>query len=223
MTDQEPVGLAGVDAQPTDNPGPDGPRNTLLQVSSVPVTLRNFLIPYALHFRRIGWRVDAAAAGATQNPELVAGFDRVHDVSFSRSIRDVRSLLRSDREIGRLIKVMKPDIVHVHTPIAAFITRLAVRRLPAHERPSVVYTAHGFHFYAGGHLLANLFFRTAERVAGRWTDRLIIMNDDDESEAQKYRLVPSQRLIRMRGIGVDTSHYAAEPDSPDDESRSRPV
>ena len=40
------------------------------------------------------------------------------------------------------------DLVHVHTPIASLVTRIAVRRMPKEHRPAVAYTAHGFHFHA---------------------------------------------------------------------------
>ncbi len=111
-----------------------------------------------------------------------------------------------------------PDIVHVHTPLAALVTRLAAHRLPAVRRPSIVYTAHGFHFYSGGSPVSNLLFRSAERIAGRWTDRLIVINDEDERAARKFRLVPTRRLVRMRGVGVDTSYYTSLRASPDEES-----
>ena len=39
-------------------PGTDRP--SLLLVSTVSVTIRHFLRPYADHFRSLGWRVDAA-------------------------------------------------------------------------------------------------------------------------------------------------------------------
>jgi glycosyltransferase involved in cell wall biosynthesis len=218
--DAEPTTVESGQPPSTPIAGSEPPGTTLLQVSSVPVTLRNFMLPYARHFRSLGWRVDAAAAGAPENAELTAAFDGVHDVSFSRSVRDVRRLLRGDRDIERVVREVAPDIIHVHTPIAAFITRLAVRRMPAAERPIVVYTAHGFHFYEGGHLLANLAFRTAEQVAGRWTDRLIVMNDDDEDGALKHRLVPRQRLVRMRGIGVDTGYDAPRASTPAEDSET---
>lgn len=219
MTREEPI-VPDDSPRPVDPAGAGDPQITLLHVSSVPLTLTYFMIPYARHFRELGWRVDAAAAGAPQNAELTAAFDDVHHVSFSRSIRDVRRLLRGDRDIERVVRQVAPDIVHVHTPIAAFITRLALRRMPAKERPMVVYTAHGFHFYDGGHLIANLAFRTAEQIAGRWTDRLIVMNDEDEEAALKHRLVPRPRLVRMRGIGVDTNYYAPRSSTPAEDAEA---
>lgn len=205
-----------VDAVRVNGPQGEARPVTLLHIATVPVTIRTFLVPYATHFRSLGWRVDAAASDATRARDLASRFDTVHDLPLSRSIRDVPSLVRSVGAIGRLIVGIRPDIVHVHTPIASLVTRLAVRRLPRPQRPSVVYTAHGFHFHVGGNPVPNLVFRTAEQVAGRWTDRLVVINDEDERAALRHRVVPPSRLIRMRGIGVDTSWYAPASISPDD-------
>ena len=194
-----------IDPQETANPRPPGPVS-LLYVATVPAPIRNFLIPYATHFRALGWRVDAAANGGTTVPALRDHFDHVYEIPVSRSILDAPSLVRGQRAILGVLK-SRPDIVHVHTPIAAFLTRVAVRHLPAHERPAVVYTAHGFHFFREGSFATNAFFRTAEQVAGRWTDRLIVINDEDHDEAKRHRLVAPRRLVRMPGIGIDTAYY----------------
>ena len=191
--------VAGSDAPP------DGP--SLLIVATVAGTIRSFLAPYARHFRALGWRVEAAANGATSDPALLRAFDRVHDIPLSRSIRDIRGLGRTQLALEGIL-ARPPDIVHVHTPIASFLTRLVVRRLPVERRPAVAYTAHGFHFHAAGNPLTNAAFVTAERLAGRWTDRLIVISDEDEAAARRHRIVPSRRLVHMPGIGVDTSFYA---------------
>ena len=184
----------------------DRPQPSLLIVATIAGTIRSFLSPYAEHFRSLGWRVDAAANGATDDPALSSSFDAVYDLPLSRSIRDVRGLAGTLGALDRILETA-PDIVHVHTPIASFLTRLAVRRLPPERRPALVYTAHGFHFHADGRPLTNLVFRTAEQVAGRWTDRLVVISDEDEAAARRYRIVPVRRLVHMPGIGVDTRRY----------------
>lgn len=182
-------------------------QRSLLIVATIAGTVEAFLSPYASHFRALGWRVEAAASGASTSPHLAAAFDQVHELPLTRSIRDVRGLRRAWQALEKILQA-RFDIVHVHTPIASFLTRLAIRRLPAERRPLVVYTAHGFHFHHGGHALTNAVFLTAERVAGRWTDRLVVINDEDEAAARRHRLVPERRLVRMPGVGLDTRLYA---------------
>jgi glycosyltransferase involved in cell wall biosynthesis len=188
---------------------------SLLYVSTVSSTMRHFLRPYAAHFRAKGWRVDAAASGFGAHPDHALAFDHVSDIPLSRSILDVRGNLRGERAIEQIIREMQPDLVHVHTPIASFLTRLAVRRMPAARRPKVAYTAHGFHFHKGGQPITNAIFRTAERTAGRWTDRLVVINDEDEAAARRLHIVPPGKLVRMPGIGLDTGWYAPASISPE--------
>lgn len=180
---------------------------SLLIVSTVSSTIRAFLTPYAAHFRRMGWRVDAAANGAEADPALASFFDHRYELPLSRSILDIGGMLRTMQSLSRILE-SGYGVVHVHTPIAAFVTRAAIRRMPAESRPAAVYTAHGFHFYAGGGLARNTLFLTAERVAGRWTDRLIVINEEDRAAVLTHRIVPSRRLVSMPGIGIDTQWYS---------------
>lgn len=185
-----------------------GVKPSLLIVATVASTIRTFISPHAAHMRGLGWRVAAAAAGAAADPDLAESFDDVHDLPLTRSVRDVGGIVQGERAIARLLHETDWDIVHAHTPIASFLTRLAVRRMPHDCRPAVVYTAHGFHFHEGGHPVANVTYLTAERVAGRWTDRLIVINDEDDAAARRHHLVPVARLVRHPGIGLDTGRYS---------------
>ena len=194
---------ARLPSEPADPP----PTRTLLIVATVAHTIRNFLLPYAAHFRSLGWRVDAAADSAEADTAFVQAFDHIYDLPLSRSILDVPRIVRAERTVERLLQI-RPDIVHVHTPIAGFVTRVAVRRERAERRPAVVYTAHGFHFYDGGNPLTNAVFLAAERTAGRWTDRLVVINEEDEAAARDHRIVRPERLVRMPGIGLDTRRYS---------------
>lgn len=179
---------------------------SLLFVATVAATAKNFLAAYAGHFRALGWRVDVAANGVIGDEALRNGFDNVYELPLSRSIFDLKAMVKGERALAEVLR-SEPDIVHAHTPIASFIARVAVRQMPADRRPKIAYTAHGFHFHNDGRFLTNTLFRTAERVAGRWTDRLIVINDEDFKSAQSYRIVPRSRLVRMPGIGIDTDNY----------------
>ena len=103
--------------------------------------------------------------------------------SLSEKSNDVRPGPRPDAEA---------QVRHVHTPVAAFVTRLALDRLRQKQNVQVVYTAHGFHFHPLNGFLRNTLFEALERRAANWTDFMVVMNRDDLKAAK----------------GVDRAHYS---------------
>jgi glycosyltransferase involved in cell wall biosynthesis len=181
--------------------------NKLLIVTTVPDTLCGFLLPFAHRFRALGWRVDAMAEAVSNCKQSLTAFDRVWDVQWSRQPLDLRNLLVAPQTIREVIVQQEYDIVHVHTPIAAFVTRYAVRDLIKKGKIKLIYTAHGFHFHAGGNRWKNALFLLLEKIAGRWTDYIVAINREDEEAAKHYRLLPPERVRYMPGIGVNLENY----------------
>ena len=182
--------------------------NRILFVTTIPGTLRAFLLPFAQHFRAKGWQVDAMAQGISNCAKCLHSFDRVWEVEWSRNPLDPQNLIIAPPQIRLASAQQDYDIVHVHTPVAAFVTRYALNNLRQQGRPKVIYTAHGFHFYRGGKPLKNLSFLALEKLAGRWTDYLVVINREDEEAAKRYGLVPPERVCYTPGIGVDTDYYS---------------
>jgi glycosyltransferase involved in cell wall biosynthesis len=193
----------------------------LLFATTVPVTLRGFLLPFAAHFRAAGWRVDAMAKDVSASPECVKGYDRVWDMSWSRNPLHPRNLLTMPARVRAIVAQEGYDLVHVHTPVAAFLTRMALRHMRKDGRPRVIYTAHGFHFYEGGPRIRSAMYRKLEQCAGAWTDFLVVINREDERAAHRYGIVPPDRIRFMPGIGVDTTHFGAAAISEMDVERLR--
>lgn len=194
---------------------------SLLMVTTVPVTHEAFLQPIVAALRSRDWRVDGMAAGITSSAACRAAYDGVIDVGWTRNPADLGHLPATLRAVRSAVAAGGYDIVHVHTPVAAFVTRFALRRMRRSGRPRVVYTAHGFHFAPGLGRLRNAAFRTLERIAGRWTDRLIVINADDRAAAARYRIVEPGRLVFMHGIGVDTDALRPEAVAPAETARVR--
>jgi glycosyltransferase involved in cell wall biosynthesis len=182
----------------------------LLIACTIYETARAFLLPFSRHFRALGWRVDAAARGISRWHAALDEFDAVHDIGWSRSPTDPRNFLNAAPSIQRAVQSGAYDIVHVHTPVAAFVTRAALRSRRPPAGPFLVYTAHGFHFHPSGSPVSNAVFRALETLAARWTDHLILINREDESEARRLRLLPDSRISYIPGIGVDTSALRPE-------------
>jgi len=173
-------------------------------VTTIPGTLEAFLVPFARHFKSAGWSVEGAADGVSGNEACVAAFDRVHDVGWSRSPLAPRNLAAA-RKIARVVEEGKFDIVHVHTPVASFVTRRALMR--SRPKPAVVYTAHGFHFHSTGNPVTNLAFQLLEKAAAPRTDWLVVLNSEDEAAARRLHLAPDDRLTFLPGIGVDVEGF----------------
>ena len=103
--------------------------NSLLCVTTVPVSLCAFLLPFAYHFRAQGWRVDAMAQGISTSAECLQAFDRVWEVEWSRNPLKPQNLIVAPRQIQEVVAQEGYDLVHVHTPVAAFVTRYALNGL----------------------------------------------------------------------------------------------
>lgn len=179
----------------------------LLMVTTMASTLVAFLRPFAAHLRSRGWRVDALAMGATTKPQLVDVFDHTFEAPWQRRIATAGTL-GAVGAVRRVVSAGRYDVVHVHTPIASMVTRLALRRARFdHDGPRVLYTVHGFHFLEGSRHPSHTAFRTLERLAGNWTDHMVVMTAEDERMARRHGIVPPERLERVPGIGLDLDYY----------------
>jgi glycosyltransferase involved in cell wall biosynthesis len=180
----------------------------LLYAATIAITIRGVRIPYAKHFRSLGWQVDAMAHGVTSSEECRAAFDHVWDVDWSRNPLDLHNLTSAARRVREVVE-NGYDIVHVHTPVAGFVTRYALRHRRGRS-PLVIYGAHGFHFYPGGPALKNAAFLALEKLAGRWADYLMVVNHTDEEAARRYGIVSPDRVRYMPGSGIDLSRFTPE-------------
>jgi glycosyltransferase involved in cell wall biosynthesis len=194
----------------------------LLIVANVPSMLREFLLPYGVHFSKLGWQVDAMVSEATNQADVGRELEQFHKlwrVEWSRNPLDPKNFLKAPKTIREIVSREKYDIVHVHSPVAAFVTRFALRDMP--NKPKIIYTAHGFHFHRGGSAIKNKIFLTLEKIAGPWTDHLIVINHEDEKAVKEHNIVPQSKLTYMPGIGVDIRKYDPTKVRPEDIDKVR--
>jgi len=182
----------------------------VLFIATVYTHLANFHIPFIRLLQGKGCEVHAAASsadGRRKEIEAVGAF--CHEIEFSRfpfSIANVKALW----QLMMFLKAQRFELIHVHTPIAAFIGRLIAK---ATKQGSVLYTAHGFHFYNGASSLDWLIYFTAEKIAAGWTDCLIVINEEDFANAQRLGFKPGINLFLVNGVGVDIEKYSSLKDS----------
>lgn len=104
-----------------------------------------------------------------------------------------------------LIERYDIPILHCHTPIAGVLGRLASRFV---KRPLyVIYTVHGFHFYAGAPFVNNTVYYMAERLLARYSDVLITINEEDYENAKRLPLKRGGRVYLIPGVGLDMARF----------------
>ena len=173
----------------------------ILYVTTVSQTINAFLIPHIKELMKNGHEVEIAC-----NIDLELD-DSIKDINFNR-INFSRNPfkfcnIKAIKEIQNLFHLNKYDIVHVHTPIAAFITRLALRK----ENVEIIYTAHGFHFYKGASIVNWAVYYSLEKIASKWTDKLITINHEDFKRANKFTLRNNGKVYLMNGVGIEPAKY----------------
>lgn len=139
---------------------------------------------------------------------LQDGFSSVHDIAWSRSPFDLTNYVGVPAQLRELVAANGYDVIHVHSATAALALRFALRKL---SRPRIVYTANGFRFHEGGGLIGNALHAMLERMAGPWTDELIVVNTEDHAAALRLRLVPTGHLHLLPGSGIDLSRFPFDP------------
>jgi glycosyltransferase involved in cell wall biosynthesis len=172
----------------------------VLVATTVGRTATAFLRP---QLERLAARHDVALMCADTN-ELRHVPDSVEVVvaPWSRPMSKTR-IPRALRRLRNTIVSRRPDVVYLHTAIAAGLVRLGVIGL--RNRPRVVYCAHGFDGAEAQPWIRRTSSRGVERFLALVTDVVIVMNDEDERWA---RTLSSTKVVRVPSVGIDLARWA---------------
>ncbi|MFF5974101.1 glycosyltransferase [Streptomyces sp. NPDC012769] len=108
-------------------------------------------------------------------------------------------LVRETRDLARLIRTVRPALVHAHSAKAGLCARLALRgRIPT------VYQPHAWSFAAVEGTTAALALRW-ERWAARWTARLVCVSEAERHTGEAAGVRARWSVIHN---GVDTDRFA---------------
>jgi glycosyltransferase involved in cell wall biosynthesis len=103
--------------------------------------------------------------------------------------------------VWRLIRHLRPHIVHTHSSKAGFIGRLAAKLAGV---PRVLYTPHGHVFQGYFSSSVTRRFINLERLAARWTDRIITLTDAEADQHLAHGIGrPDQFVTIPSGIDLD--------------------
>lgn len=178
----------------------------ILFVSTILNTIQLFMIPHIKYLLENGNEVSIAcnSKGEELSPELKELGCTIYEVAFNRNpLR--KENIRAYQQIRRIIEDDEFELIHVHTPVAAFVTRMSARKF---TNVRMLYTAHGFHFYKGGSKKNNFIYKSLEKVAARWTDGIITMNEEDFAAAKHFKLRRDNSVFKVHGVGVNLTKFS---------------
>ena len=148
------------------------------------------VVELSKELKREGWDVAVVSNGGVYEGELTAAGIRCHRAPLHK--RNVFLMLRSLFLLRRVIREEKPDVVHAHARIPAFLCGLLQRSMGF----PFVTSAHWV-FYVNGLL---------KRVAN-WGERTVAVSDDIKAYLIENYGVPAEQ-ISVTINGIDTEKFS---------------
>lgn len=171
--------------------------------------IRSFLTSDIKILQDMGYEVHCAAninhEGADGLAEYFEEMNVVfHQIDFSSNRPISKETLMAYKQVVKLIKKTRFNLIHCHTPIAGAITRVAARKQQK-KGTKVIYTTHGFYFHKHSSKKTWMVFRTIEDLMSRYSDAIITINHEDYSNAKKMHC---SNVYYIPGVGVDTKRFS---------------
>lgn len=122
------------------------------------------------------------------------GITPIYINSMSREIRLLRDFIAL-REIYKVIRKIKPDIVHTHTAKAGMLGRLAAKMAGV---PIIIHTFHGnvFNGYFGK--LKTKFFIWVEKFLARFSTKIVAISKQQKNELVSLRIAKKDKIEIIR-------------------------
>jgi len=176
----------------------------LLQLTNVDFSLRHFLLPLMRGARDRGHEVvGICAEGPLLDAPRAEGF-RIIPVPMARSLSPAAHV-PAFRELRRILREERFDLVHAHMPISGVLARAAAK---AEGVPAIAYTCHGFLFNQPGPLWRRGLSLGVEWLGGRMTDTFLTVSEEEAADARKLWI---HRGATAVGNGRDPAVFHPDP------------
>jgi len=106
--------------------------------------------------------------------------------------------------IRRVIRRVRPDIVHTHTSKAGIIGRFAAKLSGV---GCIVHTPHGHVFYGYYNTLWTTFFILLERLAAKVTDRITVLTEKGRRDHIERKIGPESLFVVIPS-GIDVERFS---------------
>ena len=135
----------------------------------------------------------------------------LHQVDIEKSPIKIANNNKAIKQIKQIIDNEKITMIHCHNPMGGVAGRIAAHF--SKNKPYVIYTAHGLHFYRNAPLRNWLLFYPVEKMLARWTDVIVTINKEDYYRVKsKFHLKPHGFVAQIHGVGVDMEKFSPRPE-----------
>lgn len=170
----------------------------ILYITSTSSTVKPFLLEHINKLIEYGNKVDIACDIDDKILEDHSIYCDIWNLTFDKNILSKKNL-QALKRIRALQEKNKYDIIHVHTRVASFVTRYALKN----ELVTMIYKIYDSHFYKECASINYIIYYFLEKIAARWTDRIIIVNKKDFDMVKKFKLRSTQDIYLMKDVGIN--------------------
>jgi len=175
----------------------------VLQVVNTDYFLKSMVKPLVDRLIEEGYEVHVICQPGLYIKDFIRKGYKINLVRINRKISPIFNLI-SLYQIYKFIKKERPDLVHVHTPMAAAIGRVAAKLAKV---PVIIYTAHGFYFHENMPLWKKKFYVGIEKLLGKYfTDMVLTQSKEDMLTAKKEKIIGNDSIICV-GNGIDVRKF----------------
>ena len=175
----------------------------VVHLTTTDMSLDWLLGPQLRAFAAAGYEVVGMSAPGSHVPALSsAGIRHVAVGSLTRA-PGIAGDLRAFRELVRLLRAERPDVLHTHNPKPGVLGRIAGRLARV---PVVVNTQHGLYAQPTDRLRRRLPVYVAERIAACCSHAELVQNPEDAHTLVRTLKVPARRVHGL-GNGIDLARF----------------
>ena len=134
------------------------------------------------------------------------GIKTIKVQDMGRSIHLLRDY-QAYKEVKRIIKEFKPDIVHTHAAKPGAVGRLAASSMKV---PVIVHTYHGHVFHSYFNKMKTNFFLQTERWLAKKTSKLVVISEQQKKELKDEFRIAAEEKFRIVPLGFELNKFRLE-------------
>ncbi|MBB5179380.1 glycosyltransferase involved in cell wall biosynthesis [Planomicrobium koreense] len=174
-------------------------RPKILQLSAIDVSIETLMVPLIQKSSKEGYIVNCVCRDTGRYEYLNSLGFNMFNLDIPRTVRPVK-IAKAIFSIFNHLKKENYDIVHVHTPLASVIARVAAKLA---GQKNVIYTAHGYYFHDEMKKLPYAIVYTIEKFSAKFlTDYLLLQSKEDYELSVQKNFKKRNKIIHLSN-GVD--------------------